>query len=182
MEIGGKLVQPRQLVLGERLGRKKVQGTGLRIFHQRRQDRQVEAQRLAAGRAGGQDDIFAAAGMGPGLDLMAVQRGDAPVHESLSQGWRQVGRERSQIRGARRRRPPGRNVQGGLGVIAPVREQGQQGHTRGLYPHQVKNQGEGRLRHRKTADRAFIQSWQMRSRFGSSHQTRGKKRQRTRRV
>jgi hypothetical protein len=82
-----------ELVLGQGLGGEEIQRARLRIFRQRRQDGQVVGQGLAAGRARGENDVSAAAGMGPGLGLMRIKGMDARRDQGLFDGSRQVGRQ-----------------------------------------------------------------------------------------
>src|SRR5262249_23624714 len=90
------------LILPERLRRVQVEDTGLRVAGNRIEDGQVERERLAARRAGGDDQMLAAvSGLG-GLGLMAVERGDALRDERALYARVEVVRERLGNRSPRR--------------------------------------------------------------------------------
>ncbi len=117
------------MVLSEGLGGEKIKSPCLRVFEPGSQDRQVVAERLAAGSAGGQDNVLPGPGGFPGLGLVAVEREDAAPGQRLCQNGRQVRREGMQVGRARRSGLPGGQVGGGQRVRAPVGEQAIQRHA-----------------------------------------------------
>ena len=81
----GQRVPLAELILRQRLGRVDVEGARQRITSQRLEHRHVEAQRLAAGRRGGDDDVLARQRGVDRLSLVRVQplgagRGQRPFH------------------------------------------------------------------------------------------------------
>ena len=86
----GQLLQAAELILGQRLGGKEVQGAGAPVVEERFQDRDVVGQGLAAGRAGGQDHVLPGADGVDGLGLVGVQ----PLSADVAQGRFQSRRQR----------------------------------------------------------------------------------------
>ena len=90
----GELVQLRELVLGERLGRKQVEDARLGLLDQGLQDGQVVAERLARGRRRHDDDVFP---LGHDLDrarLVRVELLHAATLERLDDPRVEGGRKR----------------------------------------------------------------------------------------
>ncbi len=86
---GGQPLEHAQLILSQRLGGVEVQGASEGIGHQRLEHRHVVAQRLAAGRAGGYDDVPAVAGRINRPGLVRVEPLDALRRQHLPQARRQ---------------------------------------------------------------------------------------------
>ena len=77
------------LVLRQRLGGKQIQRPGVGIGQRRFQNRQVVAQRLAAGGAGDDDQVAPGAGQLERRDLVRVQSLDAARRQQFGQRRRQ---------------------------------------------------------------------------------------------
>ena len=95
----GQAVQLGQLVLGQRLGRKQVQGAARRIGHDGVQDGHVVAERLAGRRRGRHDHVASRQGVRHRLGLVRVDLIDAA---------RGVDREQPRVDGLRKRGVTGR--------------------------------------------------------------------------
>ena len=103
-QLRQRLQQPQdslELVLGQRLGREQVQGRGLRLLKQSFQHRQVVAEALAAGRAGGDYGVLPAAQKLNGPDLVRVKSADPSGGKCPLQSRRE---RRVQLPAARRPR------------------------------------------------------------------------------
>ena len=83
-----------QLVLGEGLGRKQVQGPARRLLEQALKDRQVVAQRLPARGRCHDDEVPAAPRQVVGLGLVRVEALDAASLQGLLERWSEIGRQR----------------------------------------------------------------------------------------
>jgi hypothetical protein len=97
-----QLRQPPRLVLSERLGGVQVERTRLAVDREDMQDREVEAERLAAGGTRGDDRVPLAHHAVPGLGLVREERGDADALEGLLHVGVKVGRYARQLRWPRR--------------------------------------------------------------------------------
>ena len=78
LQFGDQAVGFMHLVLGQRLGGKKIKGPCFRLIENALQDRQIVAQRFAAGRGGHQNDILAVPDKAHGLGLMLIEFLHAP--------------------------------------------------------------------------------------------------------
>src|SRR5438874_11548751 len=90
-----------ELILRERLGRIEIERALLRLAGDRVEHGQVEGERLAAGRAGGDDDVLAARSGVPGCPLVGVELVDPLRREGLPHARVQIVRKRREPRLAR---------------------------------------------------------------------------------
>ncbi len=86
-----------KLILGESLGREQIKCARGRITHQRIEDRQIEAQCLAAGSWGDDDAVVAGLHLGESIRLVNVQLLDAAVLEHLAELRRDALRNRREF-------------------------------------------------------------------------------------
>ena len=103
-------VQLRQLILRQRLRRVEIERSSGRIGQQAVEDRQVVAERLAAGRRRNDGDMLAAQARGDRLGLMRIELADASRRHRLNEPGIEARRERRIARAARRHMRPAGHV------------------------------------------------------------------------
>src|SRR5262249_50711483 len=82
-----------QLVLGQRFGREEVHGAGVRLAEEEVQDRQVVAERLAAGSGRHNDNIASRFDVFKSLCLVKIKPNDPATGESGTQARIDAGRK-----------------------------------------------------------------------------------------
>ena len=112
------LVEFRLLVASQRLGREEIEGGGVGVAQEARQDRQVVGQRLAGSGRRDQHGVAAGAQAPVGVRLVAVEPLDAACAQHAQQAVIQVRRERRVFAGARRDHFPVGDV-AHEGTVAP---------------------------------------------------------------
>ena len=103
-------VQLRQLILRQRLRRVEIERACGRIGQQAVEDRQVVAERLAAGRRGDDRDMLAAQARGDRLGLMRIELADASRRHRLDEPGIEARRKRRIAHAARRHMRPAGHV------------------------------------------------------------------------
>ncbi len=126
---GAQRLQPCELILRESLGRKEVQGAGVRVIEEGGEDGQIVGKGLAASGTGGKHEVAAEARVLPRFHLMAVERANAAFGQRRAQRGRQVFGERPHLRGPGRARAPDREVRGRIRIGAPELDEGGEGHS-----------------------------------------------------
>ena len=93
LHLADQAVDLVHLVLGEGLGRKKVEGAGLGLFEDLLEDREVVAEGLPARRRGDEDDALPLPDQVHRLRLVAVEPRDAPAPSRTfrREGWTHAG-------------------------------------------------------------------------------------------